>query len=376
MKKIIVLGATGSIGRSTVEIAREFSDKIEIVGLSAHKNESKLKELGIEFNTNNLALTGINKGSDLPYLGPERVLDMIKVTSADIVVNGIAGSSGLLPSVTAIKSGKDLALANKETMVMAGGIINKLATKHNIKLLPVDSEHSAIFHLLEECKPEDLDEIILTASGGAFRDLKKEQLSDVTLEDALKHPTWSMGTKITIDSASMANKGLEVIEAAMLFNIKPEKIKVLIHPQSYVHSLIRKKDNSMYAQISGPDMKLPIQNAIFYPELYPVSSTLLELAGKSLDFKKPDMEKYQMLDLAYKALNLGDSYCIAYNAANEELVESFTKREISFLDIGKYTKEVLDKPIKTEPDTLDNVLKIDSDTRLLVKKILGKRVDN
>ncbi len=310
MKKVIILGATGSIGQSTIEIARDYTDKIKIVALSAHYNDLKLSELGHEFNVSDLALTGKDKSdkSNINYFGPTALLEMIKKSDADIVINGIAGSSGLLPSITTITSGIDLALANKETMVMAGSIINKLTKKHSVKLLPVDSEHSAIFHLLENCKLEDLSEVILTASGGAFRDLPVEKLKDVKLEDALKHPTWSMGTKITIDSASMANKGLEVIEAAMLFNLPPERIKVLIHPQSYVHSLIRKSDNSMYAQISAPDMKLPIQNSIFYPTMEPVKSSYLDLAGKQLDFNKwlwsvSSTISLDVLDSKYSASN-------------------------------------------------------------------------
>ncbi|OQY39378.1 MAG: 1-deoxy-D-xylulose-5-phosphate reductoisomerase [Spirochaetaceae bacterium 4572_7] len=319
MKKIIVLGATGSIGKSTLDVVSNYPEKLEIVGMSAHKNGDKLAELGLKYNCNNLTLTGCenSKNNTINFYGPTQLLDMIKNSGADIVVNGIAGSSGLLPSVTTIESGIDLALANKETMVMAGGIINNLVKEFNVKLLPVDSEHSAIFHLLENCEPDDIDEVILTASGGAFRELPIDKLKDVTLKDALTHPTWDMGAKITIDSASMANKGLEVIEAAQLFNLPADKIKVLIHPQSYVHSLIRKKDLSMYAQISAPDMKLPIQNALFYPRMERVESTFLDLTGKSLTFTEPDYQKYPMLELAYKTLELGPKYYVAYNAANE-----------------------------------------------------------
>lgn len=374
MKKIFLLGATGSIGKSTLEIISEYPDKLELVGISAHKNEIKLSEIGNKFNCKTLVLTGKkeSQNNNIIFFGMSELLKTIKNSNADIVVNGIAGSSGLLPSIATIESGKDLALANKETMVMAGSLINKLAQKHNSKILPVDSEHSAIFHLMENCKPEEIDEIILTASGGAFRNLSKEELQNVTVQDALKHPTWSMGVKITIDSASMANKGLEVIEAAMLFNLDITKIKVLIHPQSYVHSLIRKKDCSMYAQISAPDMKLPIQNAIFYPETERVESTYLDLAGKELTFTTPDMEKYKMLQLAYKALTLGNAYTIAYNAANEVLVQSFINNEISFLDIPILTEKILNCRIETIPNNIESILQIDSEIRILTKKIIGE----
>lgn len=373
MKKIFLLGATGSIGESTLEVVSEYSHKLQIVGLSAHKNAKKLSELGIKYRCNDLVLTGSSDSqfSNINFYGMNDLLEMIEKSEADIVVNGIAGSSGLLPSVSSIVSGKDLALANKETMVMAGPLILDLVKKHNTMLLPVDSEHSAIFHLLENCKEEDLEEIILTASGGAFRDYTLKELQDVTVQDALKHPTWDMGVKITIDSASMGNKGLEVIEAAMLFNIPSNKIKVLIHPQSYVHSLIRKTDCSMYAQISAPDMKLPIQNALFYPKMEKVSSTYLDLAEKQLTFSRPDLEKFKMLNLAYKALSLGNRYTIAYNAANEVLVDSFISGKISFLQIPEITEMVLNNKIEIDTNSIESILEIDAFVRNLTKKYIG-----
>ncbi|MGL1892125.1 MAG: 1-deoxy-D-xylulose-5-phosphate reductoisomerase [Spirochaetaceae bacterium] len=378
MKKIFLLGATGSIGKSTIDIVDDFPDKLQLVGLSAHYNDLKLSQLGLKYNINDLVLTGSESSdySNICDFGLDSLLKKIKESKADIVVNGIAGSSGLLPSIMTIESGKDLALANKETMVMAGPIINELASKHEVKLLPVDSEHSAIFHLLENCKPEELDEIILTASGGAFRDKSIDELKNVTLQDALKHPTWDMGEKITIDSASMANKGLEVIEAAMLFDIDIDKIKVLIHPQSYIHSLIRKKDNSMYAQISAPDMKLPIQNAIFYPNMERVSSAYLDLINKELTFLEPDLKKYKMLELAYTSLKLGNAYTIAYNAANEVLVEAFVNNEIKFLDIPNITEIILQQNITIKPTTIDNIIKIDTDVRKETLTQIRKHFDN
>ena len=378
MKKIFILGATGSIGISTLEVAKSLPNKIKVVGLSAHTNDKKLSELGINFDVEDLIITGKKNSTEanINSFGYDSLIKSIKSSSANIVVNGIAGSSGLLPSIATLESKKDLALANKETMVMAGSIVNKLAKQNSVRILPVDSEHSAIFHLTQDSKPEDVSEIILTASGGAFINKTYLELKDVTLEDALKHPTWNMGQKITIDSASMANKGLEVIEAAMLFNIPRESIKVLIHPQSYVHSLIRKKDGSMYAQISAPNMKLPIQNAILYPELENVLSSYLDLTDKNLTFSKPDFKKYEMLELSYLALELGEAYCIAYNAANEILVEAFMKKEISFLDIPLITRRVLSKTISILPTTIDKVLEIDNEIRNITKKMVGNLIDN
>lgn len=372
MKKIIILGATGSIGQSTVEIAREYKDKIQVVGLSAHSNDKKLSDLGEEFSTNNLVLTGKLESSysNISSFGMDSLLKMIRETECDVVVHGISGSSGLLPSIETILSGKDLALANKETMVMAGSIINSLVERYSVKLLPVDSEHSAIFHLLEGDTLDNISEIIITASGGAFRDIDYSELGGVTPDDALKHPTWSMGKKITIDSASMANKGLEVIEAIRLFNISSDKVKVLIHPQSYVHSMIRKNDNSIYAHISAPDMKLPIQNSIFYPEIDRVDSCYLDLTDKELTFSKPDPRKYKMLELAYTAVNKGEAYTIAYNAANEILVDAFFDNRIEFLDIPKYTEVVLNRNLGPEPLTIDEILEIDSKVRSITEEII------
>lgn len=375
MKKVIILGATGSIGQSSIDIARQYRDKIEIVALSAHNNDKELSKLGEEFNTTNLVITGKESSlyQNINYFGMESLTKLITDIDADIVINGIAGSSGLLPSVAAIKSNKDLGLANKETMVMAGNIINELIKTHKVNLLPVDSEHSAIFHLLEDGTTKNISEIILTASGGAFRDLDYKDLEHVTLEDALKHPTWDMGKKITIDSASMANKGLEVIEAARLFDIEIKNIKVLIHPQSYVHSMVRKKDHALYAHISAPDMKLPIQNAIFYPKLVEVDSCYLDLTDKELTFKKPDYKKYKMLELAYLALEKGEAYTIAYNAVNEVLVDEFFNKKISFLDIPKYTEKVLSMDMGTTPNSIEEVLNIDKKAREITKEVLKEK---
>lgn len=374
MKRVFILGATGSIGVSTLEIAEEFSDKIEIVGLSAHSNDKKLSEWGKKFGCTKLCLTGKDNSSyqNINYFGMDTLLELIEESDADVIVNGIAGASGLRPSIITLEAGIALALANKESMVMAGPLMKSISEKTGAKLLPVDSEHSAVFHLLENTSMDQIDEIILTASGGAFRDKKIDELEHVTVEDALKHPTWDMGTKITIDSASMANKGLEVIEAFMLFGIDIEKIKVLIHPQSYVHSMIRKCDNSIYAQISAPNMKLPIQNAIFYPDLLPVKSCYLDLTDKNLTFSTPDSDKFAMLYLAYDALRKGQPYTIAYNAANEVLVDAFIKKDISFLDIPRYMKKVLTLDFNLQEQSVEQIIRLDGKVREETNRILGR----
>lgn len=373
MKRVFILGATGSIGISTLEIAEEFSDQIEVVGLSAHKNDKKLSMWGKKLNCKTLCLTGREHSNfdNISYFGVDSLLQQIKSTNADIVVNGISGSSGLRPSITTLESGISLALANKESMVMAGPLMHTLCKKTGATILPVDSEHSAIFHLLEDSSLNEIDEIIITASGGAFRDRTFDELKGVTVDDALKHPTWDMGTKITIDSASMANKGLEVIEAYMLFGIDIEKIKVLIHPQSYVHSMVRKNDLSIYAQISAPNMKLPIQNAIFYPDLRPVNSCYLDLTDKNLSFSKPDNKKFKMLYLAYDALKKGQQYTIAYNAANEVLVDFFIDKKISFLDIPVYVEKVLEYDFTEPVTTVEEIIELDSKVREITKRNLG-----
>jgi 1-deoxy-D-xylulose-5-phosphate reductoisomerase len=353
MKRIIILGCTGSIGRSTLDIIRS-EPGYKVAGLTAHTSSKALYALGREFPDAALLLSGDDE---------KLLLEMIRQTDADIVVNGITGAAGLLPSVAALESGKDLALANKETMVLAGPLVNRIATLNGKRILPVDSEHSALFMLLAGRDPETVEELILTASGGAFRDLPADRLSLVTKEEALKHPNWSMGPKITIDSATMANKGLEVIEACRLFDLPQERIKVLIHPQSYVHSLIRTTDQALYAQLSLPDMKLPIRNALTWPDMRPEPSCRLELAGKALTFTEPDPLKYPMLPLARKAMALGGTGPVVYNAANEVAVDSFIKGHIRFTDIARIVSERLYKCRPSSCDTLEEVLATDGTCR-------------
>ena len=373
MKKVLILGCTGSIGQSTLDVIRSHPDDFRLAGLQAHKNEKKLLEAASHFPDARLCLSGAAPESDrISYSGTEGILSLIEASDADIVVNGIVGASGLRPSVRTLECGIDLALANKESMVLAGPLIKKLAASSGRRLIPVDSEHSAIFQLLESRKKEQVSEIILTASGGPFRNRALEDFASITLKDALAHPTWEMGAKITIDSATMANKGLEVIEAQQLFDFEVDKVKVLIHPQSYVHSLIRTKDMALYAQISEPDMRLPIQDALFYPEMRKVPWTYLDLAGKTLEFFEPDLARFPMLGLASECARREGAYCIAYNGANEIAVDAFLREKISFIEIAGVTEHVLESDWSTAARTVEEILECDARARRTASSYLGE----
>lgn len=362
MKNILVLGCTGSIGTSALNIAREFPDKFKVVGLTAHKSKEKLQELSEEFGDVPTCLTGLESEEAL-----ER---FISTCGADIAVNGIAGSPGLMPSVFVLRAGIDLALANKETIVMAGSLIARLAREHNCRILPVDSEHSAVFTLVEKFGSDSIGQIVLTASGGPFREKKSEDLPLMKPADALKHPTWDMGTKITIDSASLANKGLEVIEACRLFNVSPDRVKVTVHPQSLVHSLIRTRDGVLYAQISPPDMRHPILTALTWPELVPSSLEEWDIvAGGTLDFYPPRMSDFPMLPLAYRSLSMV-SGPIAYNAANEIAVEAFLNGKITFTQIAYVTDRILAMDWSKEPVTIDEVFLFDNKARQQARRFV------
>ncbi len=368
MKRVLVLGSTGSIGQNTLDIIRANPDHFELAGLQAHSNEKQLLSDGAGFPDALLCLSGVRRGSEsVKYSGSEGILRLIEDSKADIVVNGIVGASGLKPSVKTLECGMDLALANKESMVLAGGLIKKLARAGSCRLLPVDSEHSAVFLLLENRNRDTVSKIILTASGGPFRNKPYEEFGSITIEDALAHPTWNMGRKISIDSATMANKGLEVIEAQQLFDFSADQIEVLIHPQSYVHSLIRTKDMALYAQISDPDMRLPIQDALFYPEMREVPWTYLDLAGKTLEFQAPDMVKFPMLKLAFDCARRSDSTSIAYNGANEIAVEAFLNGKIPFVRIPDVTSHTLQTDWAATPDDAEAILELDDKSRRIAE---------
>ncbi len=374
-KRILILGSTGSIGINALEVVAEKKDLFQVVGLASHWNESLLLEQASRFGISQLALSGASpKDSRITYHGLEGLLRLIEETDAEIVLNGIAGAAGFLPSVKSIQTGKRLALANKETLVMAGEWILSEAKKRGVAILPVDSEHSALFQLVTRFERDTIESVVLTASGGAFRDLPKEQLDTVTPAHALNHPTWNMGRKITIDSASLANKGLEVIEAHHLFEMPPERIHVVIHPQSYVHSLVETKDGNFYAQIGKPDMRIPILNALTYPDIVSHSMGRLSLTNVQLNFFEPDREKYPMLPLAYHALRRGGTYPLVYNAANEVAVEAFLQERIPFTGIPQLVERTLewcDWPISIEG--VEMVLDTDARARSVAQAILSQR---
>ena len=381
-KKVGVLGCTGSIGKNTLAVARALEPSFDVLFLACRKNVRELARQVREYEPTAIAVTGSLDSqeeeilADLRdprvYRGEEGLLQMIADTEVDVVVNGISGARGLLPSLSTLQRGTDLALANKETVVMAGGLVSELVRQNGSKLLPVDSEHHALFCLLQGRNPEDVQEIILTASGGAFRDLSQAQLKDVRVEDALTHPNWNMGAKITVDSATMANKGLEVIEAHHLFGVPVSAIRVLIHPQSYVHSLVRTTDGFIYGQLSQPDMRLPIQNALTYPDLRPSCVEAFDLTGKSLSFQPWDGKKYRMLSLAYDAAEQAGGYPIAYNAANEVAVERFLRRDISFLKIAQLVEQVLQLDWQVPVDQIEAILQVDREARIKFEEILKR----
>ena len=361
MKKVLVLGCTGSIGTSTLNIIRNESEKFSVCGLSAHTKKESLEFLKEEFNC------PVTLTSEDGIEGIEKLLDE---TQPDVVVNGIAGSSGLLPSKLVLERGLKLALANKETVVMAWPLIKKLAEKNKASIVPVDSEHSAIFNLVKQVKKENIDKIILTASGGPFRTYTREQLENVSLKDALNHPTWKMGQKITVDSASLANKGLEVIEAVRLFNVPSENVQVVIHPQSLIHSLVRTKDGMLYAQISDPDMKHPILSALNWPAIEPTHLKPFELFDSTMTFFRPRTKDFPMLEYGFEAAKKTGCYSVAYNAANEIAVQAFIDGKIGFTAISRIVRAVLDKDWSKSPKTFEDVFEADKQARSYAGEII------
>jgi 1-deoxy-D-xylulose-5-phosphate reductoisomerase len=380
MKRLLVLGSTGSIGESTLAVARSLHDSFDVVALTCKRRRARLAEQATEFRPEAVAVVDDGRDFTVPgqpgvrvYRGAEGLLGLVEETRADIAVNGIAGASGLLPSLAALRSGKDLALANKESLVMAGNLVQREAAAQGRKVIPVDSEHAALFSMLQCQAADEVSELILTASGGAFRDLPYTELSKVRFADALRHPTWKMGAKITVDSATMANKGLEVIEAHRLFGIALSRIRVLIHPQSLVHSLVRTVDGTLHAECSTPDMRIPIQNALTFPATRANDVDVLDLVGRSLTFLPVDPVKYRMLDLAYRAAGLSGAHPIVYNAANEVAVEAFMEDAIPFTAIAAVVEDVLEESAGGEPSTVEDVLAVDADARRLAEKHMRAR---
>jgi 1-deoxy-D-xylulose-5-phosphate reductoisomerase len=374
VKKISILGSTGSIGTQTLDIVAQYPEQFQVIGLAARNNVDLLAR---QIRTFRPQIAAICNESHLPTLksliadldappillaGDEGIIEVARYGESESVVTGIVGCAGLLPTIAAIEAGKDIALANKETLIAGGPVVLPLVEKHQVKLLPADSEHSAIFQCLQGVPPGGLRRIILTASGGSFRDLPVEKLASVTVKDALKHPNWSMGRKITIDSATLMNKGLEVIEAHFLFGLEYQAIDIVIHPQSIIHSLIELQDTSVLAQLGWPDMRLPLLYALSWPERIQTDwATLDLLKAGSLTFSEPDHQKYPCMQLAYAVGREGGAMPAVLNAANEQAVALFLEEQISFLDIPKYIEQVCDRFTvqNTATPTLEEILAAD-----------------
>ena len=367
MKKIAILGSTGSIGTQTLDVVREHSDELQVVALAAGTNKERLKEQIKEFHPKLVSLSDEKKAQELKeelageqvevVCGMEGLIEVAGADSADVVVTAVVGMMGILPTMEAIKKGKDIALANKETLVTAGHLIIPMAKEYGVSILPVDSEHSAIFQSLQGEPKAALDKILLTASGGPFRGKSAEFLETVTLEDALNHPNWSMGLKITIDSSTMVNKGLEVMEAKWLFGVDYSQIEVVIQPQSIIHSMVQYVDGAIIAQLGTPDMRVPIEYALFYPERRSLSGDRLDFSKLSqITFEKPDYKVFRGLSLAIEAGKTGGTMPTVFNAANERAVAKFLKGEIKYTDIVRSIEKCMDAhKVSAHPD-LEEIL--------------------
>ncbi len=375
MKNLALLGSTGSIGKNVLAVVRQFPDRYRITTLTAGKNIGLLAEQVKEFDPELISIGDSALVDDLASLLPGKFRDRILAgnegncaaacfSTVDMVVTAVVGSVGLLPTLEAIKAGKNIGLANKETLVMAGRLVMESVAQNGVQLLPIDSEHNAIFQALEAGRKEDVSKLLLTASGGPFRTLEKEALVTVTPEQALAHPNWDMGRKISIDSATLMNKGLEVIEARWLFDIELENIEVVVHPQSIIHSLVEFRDGSVVAQLGIPDMKIPIAYALSYPARLPLNLSRLNLATcANLSFESPDLHRFPCLQLAFDALQQGSVYPAILNAANEVAVDAFLQGKIGFTSIASVIASCLEKGEPGNEMELESVLAADSVAR-------------
>lgn len=381
-KQIAILGSTGSIGTQALKVIAEHPDLYEAYALTANNKVDLLIEQARQFRPEAVVIANPDKYlqlkealSDLPikvYAGADALAQIVESGPIDIVLTAMVGYAGLRPTMNAIKAGKVIALANKETMVVAGELVNALAAQYRVPILPVDSEHSAIFQCLELNNP--VHKIILTASGGPFRTFSLEQLQTVTKEQALKHPNWSMGAKITIDSASMMNKGFEVIEAKWLFGVRPEQIEVVVHPQSVVHSMVEYVDGAVKAQLGVPDMRLPIQYAFSYPKREPLSGERLDfMKCNTLTFEAPDTRRFRNLALAYEALHRGGNMPCIVNAANEVVVASFLKDQISFLGMSDVIEKAMERVTFIQTPTYEDYVETDALTRRVAAEMVINR---
>ena len=379
MKRILIMGSTGSIGSQALDIIRDNRDKFCVSGLSCRSRIENLIEQIREFNP--LAVCVGNEQDALKvremfpevevFYGDQGLVELADVP-CDIVLNSLMGISGLAPTYKAIKNGRDIALANKETLVTGGKLITDLVAEHGVKLLPVDSEHSAIFQCLIGNKNQKIKRLLLTASGGPFRKSSLRELQDVTIEQALNHPKWSMGSKITIDSATMMNKGLEVIEAKWLFDVDASAIDIHVHPESIVHSMVEFEDNSILAQLGLPDMKIPISYAFNFPDRLPLKGDGLDFftMASELHFEKPRRDVFKCIDLAYRSLEEGGTSPVVLNGANEELVAMFLEGEIGFLDIPDTIERVMDDHKLFVPSSIDDILAVDIEARAKARELV------
>ena len=377
MKKVAILGSTGSIGTQTLEVVRENGD-LQITALAAGGNVDLMEKQIREFHPALAAMWTEEKAKelrdrvkDLPVKvvsGMDGLLEVATDPASEILVTAIVGMIGIRPTIAAMKAGKDIALANKETLVTAGHIIMPLAEECHVKILPVDSEHSAIFQCLNGEHKDQLNKILLTASGGPFRGKKKEELKNVQVEDALKHPNWSMGRKITIDSATLVNKGLEMMEARWLFGVEPKDIQIVVQPKSIIHSMVEFVDGAVIAQLGTPDMKLPIQYALYYPNRRHLPGDRLDFwTLNQITFEKPDMENFPGLKLAFNAAAAGGTMPTVYNAANERAVAKFLDRKIGFLDIPEIIRSCMAEHKVTENPTVEQILETEAATYELIE---------
>ena len=380
-KQLAILGSTGSIGTQTLQVVEDNPDLFEVYAITANNRAEELIEQARKFQPEVVVIANEQKYdmvkealADLPmkvYTGADALCQIVEAKPIDVVVTAMVGFAGLPPTISAIKAGKTIALANKETLVVAGELINSLAQQYNVAILPVDSEHSAIFQSIVGEVGNNIEKILLTASGGPFRKVSSEQLATVTKEQALKHPNWEMGAKITIDSATMMNKGFEAIEAKWLFGVKPEQIEVVVHPESIIHSAVQFEDGAVKAQLGVPDMRLPIQYALTYPDRIKANFDRLDLFKLgSMTFEKPDLQKFRCLALAYEAMDKGGNMPCIVNAANEIVNLAFRQDKIGFLRIGDIIAETMQKASFIEKPTYEDYVATDAEARRIATEML------
>ncbi len=380
-KHVAILGSTGSIGTQALDVIEANQDLFEVEVLTANSNSELLVQQALKYKPNAVVIANENKydevkdalgSSDIKvYAGVESLSQVVEMDTIDVVLTALVGYSGLKPTISAIKAKKNIALANKETLVVAGSLITALAKENGVNIYPVDSEHSAIFQCLVGEFHNPIEKIYLTASGGPFRGWKKDKLISVSKQQALKHPNWEMGAKITIDSASLMNKGLEVIEAKWLFGLKEEQIDVIVHPQSIIHSIVQFEDGSMKAQMGLPDMKLPIQYALGYPQRIKSNFPRFDFMDyPSLTFEKPDVETFRNLSLAYKAMSKGGNMACVLNAANEVVVGAFLKDKIGFLEMSDVIENCMEKSTFVAAPTYDDFVSTNEQSRMLANELI------